>query len=578
MVDKADVSCGGSVHIADTHCNLSASSSSYWMDAIVVVSFHMNHGQVIDTCYPTSFLSDLDSSSVDKIKMLSMPDCLEPKPLQEFIYMYRIKDNRNVSNSHNSNCYLNCYVCFRQQADPSNKRAFLQQSIVLISKHSYGPLFTHILVRLSSVFRDVPLFSDVLKTPSKGTADDEGSVHSNVRINPSVLSSLLEVSFQHFDKWATPHALLTNATKKTLLLPFYGDMLQYPCSINLIQLFSRLGLLECLWSLYELMITGRCIVVFSPSACICSKVVQGLVSMIEPLVCNEYSPYINASVCSNSELEQTSKARIVGLSNPFLLRYFDPKVYSILILPNVDSSVDGTAYSSCNRDLLTDASKYIDSFVSKLSFMSSPATPTTNITTPAASPSSSSNGNGSDVFSPIGYKTSFVDSSTATNYCRKVCNITTKVVTISFKSSNDSKAASHSLDSVCDTWLSDMNANKDGLLILKFKPTIKADTDILLTIASLTDRRDSTSHSYDDRTFLCNRCSVGNTIMMKHFNDITQHLFNIFTAIEGRIDVEASFLNYNRVEAQLPMSIRRLPIKFIDLLSASDVITYNYNR
>lgn len=141
----------------------------------------------------------------------------------------------------------------------------------------------------------------------------------------ALLDSCLEVAFQHFQKWPAPKSDLTYS------LPFYGNVIKftvpaaplytiYPrdyflqsdhgsdllkhgglgggvglfSSINLVSVFDDLGLLPHLWTLWELVVTGQDIVVWSPSAAICSTVVTALVSLTAPLSFGgDYRPYIN---------------------------------------------------------------------------------------------------------------------------------------------------------------------------------------------------------------------------------------------------------------------------------------------
>ena len=75
---------------------------------------------------------------------------------------------------------------------------------------------------------------------------------------------------------------------------------------NLVDIFKPLGLLPHLWTLWELVITGKNIVVWSPSADECSKVVTALVSLCAPLVFGgDFRPYINPY---DSDIPAISKA------------------------------------------------------------------------------------------------------------------------------------------------------------------------------------------------------------------------------------------------------------------------------
>ena len=55
--------------------------------------------------------------------------------------------------------------------------------------------------------------------------------------------------------------------------------------VNLMSVLAPLGLLPHMWTLWELVVSGQDIVVYSPSAAICSACVLALTSMAAPLVC-----------------------------------------------------------------------------------------------------------------------------------------------------------------------------------------------------------------------------------------------------------------------------------------------------
>lgn len=156
--------------------------------------------------------------------------------------------------------------------------------------------------------------------------------------------------------------------------------------VNLVQALDSLGLLPHLWTLWELLMKGDDVLVFSSSATICSTVVSALLSLLAPLsYAGDHRPYISPydsdikllSDCFNQnnsdiidddsdKLENDdsilrdirtisspsslytynvrSKNRkpnkdsniVVGVTNPFLLREF-ANIDAVVFLPNPSS-------------------------------------------------------------------------------------------------------------------------------------------------------------------------------------------------------------------------------------------------
>lgn len=339
------------------------SLSNPWVVALLIVNFDDKDGQQIQSIYPTSCFTE---GMLSDIKMLAMPDCLEPGSNHDFLFMFRLRDKRNASEGGGQ--ILNCYVSFRQHPDVCSKRGYFQQSLVLVSRLTFSSLYYNILTRLSGVLEDTPVFEEILQeTQSTRLSDsalstrsiaseqqltsttnvDEAnashalqidipadsptskSLHrkssSHLPIDLRLLDYVLEVAYSHFQKWPYPVSDTTHA------LPFYGNIIKFTVpavplytihprdyflnhenkdellkhgglgggvglysSINLISVFDDIGLLPHVWTLWELLVTGQDIVVWSPSAAICSAVVTALASMTAPLAFGgDYRPYIN---------------------------------------------------------------------------------------------------------------------------------------------------------------------------------------------------------------------------------------------------------------------------------------------
>mmetsp|Transcript_2872 Transcript_2872/g.4372 ORF Transcript_2872/g.4372 Transcript_2872/m.4372 type:complete len:903 (-) Transcript_2872:40-2748(-) len=286
-----------------------------WAVAIVVVVFDESHGQQIKTVYPPNSVSD---NVLSDIKMLSMPDCLQAGSKHKFQYLLRVREKQLEFKHH---C-LNCFVSFSQSRDASTKRGFFQRSIVLVCKHPFAALAYRILDRLTGVVEHLPQKSVVCNS-----GDSNGlRPPVSIELYDSNLYASIEVAYEHFLSWPYPTG------GEHLELPFYGDIISFivpslmtyvdygiePPSRardpsisnrvddglgggsglfgdeNLLSLLKPLGLLPHVWTLWELVVTGRDILVWAPSAELSSRVVTALVSLSAPLSYGgDFRPYIS---------------------------------------------------------------------------------------------------------------------------------------------------------------------------------------------------------------------------------------------------------------------------------------------
>lgn len=246
----------------------------------------------------------ISPSILENVKMLSMPDCLQAGSNHRFEYQIRI-------NSETEKEFLNCFVLFQQTRNPNSKRGFAQQSIVIVCKHACSTLAYEVLRRLSETISTLPKY-----VPHK-REDVDGQTLSSFSYDSNLLT-VLEVAFQHFDSWPELDGV------HTMQLPFFGDFIEFSipptvsyylesdhsskvqmddichlsdgilCWTNLVSVLKPLGLLPHIWMLWELVITGQDILVWAPTAEVCSEVVSALASLTAPLEYkSDYRPYIN---------------------------------------------------------------------------------------------------------------------------------------------------------------------------------------------------------------------------------------------------------------------------------------------
>jgi hypothetical protein len=310
-----------------------------WVTALLVVKFDEKHGQQVQSIYPPNVIP---MSMLNDIKMLSMPDCMEPGARHEFQFMVRVR-NKDIGANPHLPLFLNCFASFRQCPDPTTKRGYFQQSVVLVSKLPHENLFYNILTRLAGVLADIPGFEEMLiakRAASEGSEPESPSssaARSKVAIDPSsgILDSTLEVGFQHFMQWPAP------VEGKSFRLPFYGNIIPFyvpplpayytndmtnktpygsgsnicPAkslsellrqggldgggfglfhSVSIVGILSRVGLLPHIWTLWELLMSGHDVIVWSPCAAVSSSVVTALISLFAPFVYGgDFRPYLN---------------------------------------------------------------------------------------------------------------------------------------------------------------------------------------------------------------------------------------------------------------------------------------------
>ena len=101
----------------------------------------------------------------------------------------------------------------------------------------------------------------------------------------------------------------------------------------------RLGLFPHMWSLWEVIMRGKRIAVFSPNAAVVSACVCCLANLVAPLPFRGHCrPYVRLDNNDIDELCATSQPALVGVTNPFLISRSFAVYDVILLLPNPDRS------------------------------------------------------------------------------------------------------------------------------------------------------------------------------------------------------------------------------------------------
>jgi len=306
--------------------------SNSWVKAILIINFNHTKGQEVKYSYPSS----LSASTLSDIAMLSMPENLDNDDSNKhnIQYMFRVREKSNEDDN-SVDIFHYCYVNFSQIKMNSERRGYFQQSVLIVTSQPYN-VYSDIVIRLTTVLNDIPQFQTILNN----TINDD-----------TILDTTLQVAFQHFKSWPIP------IPGKELKLPFYGEIFQlivpfHPIyasihnkdnrsfnhilrekglesgtglyETNLVHALDNLGLLSHLWSLWELIVTGNNVLVFSSSATLCSTVVGALLSLLAPL------PY-------------------GGDHRPYISPY-DSDIKLLVQACNSSSSSGGGSSSNCSRD------------------------------------------------------------------------------------------------------------------------------------------------------------------------------------------------------------------------------------
>ena len=190
-----------------------------------------------------------------------------------------------------------------------------------------------------------------------------------------------------FPRWLIQRNIPTTAKEEAeegelLSLPFLGEVFTFPHPRSMSMsngiydglpeealALTRVGLLPHITSLWEMLMRGRDIVVFCPSAAVTSSVITAMLAMLTPASthCCGYDvrPYISTydmdvhsiltEKYADNNTDKTAnsasciglsrgctlarKARLVGISNPYLIRSFE-HFHCAIMLPNPDIGHD----------------------------------------------------------------------------------------------------------------------------------------------------------------------------------------------------------------------------------------------
>ncbi|XP_022695543.1 protein DENND6A-like isoform X2 [Varroa jacobsoni] len=318
-------------------CTLSSSDQqwerySQWLHCIAVVTFDLELGQAIESVYPPC--ATLSEQEKLNICYLAFPDsnsaCMGDTQFHFRIRREDVNRSRRLTEDqmHFNDMvppalqidieYLYGFAYFRQVKDPSIRRGYFQKSVVFIAHLPLVNLFHKTVALVAPDFFENGLES--LETachiidrwppplPGKDLVLPLNGVVLQCRIPLEVDSQLQSTnSILHLQK-CTRTAVILSSVHEPDLFRSVAPILNH---------------VQLLW---ELVITCEPIVVMANSPCVCSELVQSLVSLVWPLrFCSDFRPFFTIHDSEFKEYtarENCLPAVILGVTNPFFTKTF----------------------------------------------------------------------------------------------------------------------------------------------------------------------------------------------------------------------------------------------------------------
>jgi len=349
-----------------------SAGSLRWLEAVAVVAFDVEHGQVVEEAASVSGEA-LSAAVQRKLCSLALPDSNSGQN-GDVQYCFRFREGETPlgAMSAANERFLFCAAFFRQIKDKKLRRGYFQKSVVLVSRHPFvrfledcsyivGPLYFEfgravldaILDNVRSWPRPVP--GKTFKLDIAGstlTTAVPCQFEKMFGMSSSCLSNNNgEVSGASHIK-ELEHEVLEEDRKR--VVPKNNGEVDYSLSqifqnprwerIGLFQdvpLFSTFGGLSvALWHIWELALSGEPILVLAPSPDRCSQAVLAIASLIAPIAYRgDFRPYFTIydsdfmEICRKHDQKKGSGLDpvILGVTNPYFLKSLEywPNVISM---------------------------------------------------------------------------------------------------------------------------------------------------------------------------------------------------------------------------------------------------------
>jgi hypothetical protein len=275
--------------------------------------FHLE----IESIFPEDY--KLSKETWQDITYLSFPDSNTLNTVGSTVYTFTFKDT-------NSQAYFG-YTYFRQQRDSSIERGFLQKSVVLVSKDPFISLFCDSVKQIGQKYFNA---HDSDKTfdfsvPFKIMSDWKISQDATHQLklydkityrSPAPFSNIDLIKNKRYSKH----------DEVSLKERLSGRRFPYQ-EVNINSIFENM---EILFRIWELMIIGDSILLYTPTPEMCSNAVMICASLISPIPFHgDLNPYFTVH---NHEFKKFSSYGetigfqtqiLIGFTNPFFLKSFD---------------------------------------------------------------------------------------------------------------------------------------------------------------------------------------------------------------------------------------------------------------
>mmetsp|Transcript_21539 Transcript_21539/g.40218 ORF Transcript_21539/g.40218 Transcript_21539/m.40218 type:complete len:793 (-) Transcript_21539:824-3202(-) len=343
-----------------------------WLDAIVVVAFHVEHGQMIEDIY--SLNSALTEAAKRKICSLSLPDSNSGQN-GDVHFIFRFRESASPLDSMNPMDirFRYCSAFFRQIKDPSLKRGYFQKSVVLVSSNPntsfleecsfvVGPLFfeygknvveamlqnikswpapvpgesfrlplagcsIRVRVPVLSEHRENWISSDLMELSEEASKSGKPATKSPPRPERCFVyessgdgyhlqqKDLNDGFDEDFDSLYNESLCEGESDEETsngekLTDAILGQDLDFPGLFQEVPLFTTFGGLSvALWHIWEMAITGEPIIVLAPTPDRCSQAVLAIASLVAPMQYGgDYRPYFTIYDSDFMEMSQKHNA------------------------------------------------------------------------------------------------------------------------------------------------------------------------------------------------------------------------------------------------------------------------------
>jgi len=318
-----------------------ASPPSTWLECFAVVTFDLEIGQTLDCVYPEK---TFEKTHLTDICFHSFPDCSDT--VGDAVHCFRLRIDGAAIPSHAESQFQYGASFFRRQRDPSKKRGFFQESVVVLSSLPYFGAFKKIVSCVAPRYFEhgkgvldaawtnlcqweepvpgeayqLPLLGEMLRvclpchsspaSPQQSPSRQVSLVRSRSAETftkaaqrqaeqPGGASGFYGLPSEYSmappgDEDSPSESAMSRTNSEpgpsegpeepTVTDIFEAAHLQRPGLFQDINLYSCFrSLLPSLWTLWELMLTGQPLVVMAPNPSTCSESVLGLASLISPL-------------------------------------------------------------------------------------------------------------------------------------------------------------------------------------------------------------------------------------------------------------------------------------------------------